>query len=121
MNRGIAPPENDKPETTPEDLACIHELVEAQVRRTPGGFAVTFEQENLTYAELDARANKLAHRLRRLGVKPEARVALYLDRSSWMVVSILAVLKAGGAYVPIDLAYPPERFSFMLEDSGGPK
>ncbi len=117
MNRGIAFPEKAKPETNPEDLACIHELVEAQVRRTPGGIAVTFEQENLTYAELEARANKLAHRLRRLGVKPEARVALYLDRSSWMVVSILAVLKAGGAYVPIDLAYPPERFSFMLEDS----
>jgi amino acid adenylation domain-containing protein len=117
MNKGIALPEKPKPEEAPGAFACIHELVAEQVRRTPDAIAVTFEQENLSYAELDRRANQLAQRLRRLGVKPEVRVALYLDRSSWMVVSILAVLKAGGAYVPIDLAYPPERFRFMLEDS----
>ena len=90
MNKGIALPEKPKPEEAPGDLACIHELVAEQVRRTPDAIAVTFEQENLSYAELDRRANQLAQRLRRLGVKPEVPVALYLDRSSWMVVSILA-------------------------------
>jgi len=97
---------------------CLHELFERQAARTPGAVALTFEGESLTYAELNARANQLAHYLRRAGVGPESRVALLLERSAEMVVSILAVLKAGGCYVPLDPEYPAERLRFMLEDSG---
>jgi len=100
----------------PQDL-CIHELFEAQVRQTPEAAAVVFEDRQLTYAELNARANRLAHHLRAQGVGPEARVAICLERSFEMVVSLLAVLKAGGAYVPLDPAYPEERLAFMLSDS----
>jgi nonribosomal peptide synthetase DhbF len=96
---------------------CLHELFEAQVRRTPDAVAVVFEGEHLTYAELNARANRLAHYLRSLGVKPEARVAICLERSFEMVVGLLAVLKAGGAYVPLDPFYPEDRLAFMLADS----
>jgi amino acid adenylation domain-containing protein len=117
MNRNLSLPE--KPNSLqPIDVPrCVHEVFEEQVRRTPDGVAVSFKDEHLSYAQLNTRANKLAQRLRKLGVKPESRVALYLDRSAWMAVSILAVLKAGGAYVPIDLAYPAERLGFMLKDS----
>ncbi|HEU4562901.1 MAG TPA: amino acid adenylation domain-containing protein, partial [Longimicrobium sp.] len=96
---------------------CIHQLVEAQVERTPGAVAVVFEGETLTYRELNERANRLARHLRALGVGPEARVAVCLERSPEMVVSVLAVLKAGGAYVPLDPAYPADRLAFMLADS----
>jgi amino acid adenylation domain-containing protein len=96
---------------------CLHELFEAQVRRTPDAVAVVFEGEHLTYAELNARANRLAHHLRSLGVGPEARVAICLERSFEMVISLLAVLKAGGAYVPLDPFYPEDRLAFMLSDS----
>jgi amino acid adenylation domain-containing protein len=92
-------------------------MFELQARRTPQAVAVSFNQQHLTYDELNEQANRLARHLRTLGVKPETRVALYLERTQWMIVSILAVLKAGGAYVPIDLAYPAERLGFMLEDS----
>ncbi|HEU4884758.1 MAG TPA: amino acid adenylation domain-containing protein, partial [Longimicrobium sp.] len=96
---------------------CIHELFEAQAARTPGAVAVCFEEESLTYRELNARANRLAHYLRRRGVGPEVRVGVLLERSLEMVVSLLAVLKAGGAYVPLDPAYPAERLVLMLADS----
>ncbi|HEU0079261.1 MAG TPA: amino acid adenylation domain-containing protein, partial [Longimicrobiaceae bacterium] len=96
---------------------CIHELFEAQAARTPGAVAVRFEEESLTYRELNERANRLAHHLRALGVGPEVRVGICLERSLEMVVSLLAVLKAGGAYVPLDSAYPVERLAFMLADS----
>ena len=98
--------------------ACIHQLVAEQAARTPDAVAIVHERDALTYAELDARANRLAHHLRRLGVGPEARVGICHPRGVEMVVSILAVLKAGGAYVPLDPAYPPERLAFMLADSG---
>ncbi|HEX9936026.1 MAG TPA: AMP-binding protein, partial [Longimicrobium sp.] len=97
--------------------ACIHQLFEVQAARTPGAVAVRFEEESVTYRELNERANRLAHHLVRLGVGPEVRVGVLMERSLEMVVSLLAVLKAGGAYVPLDLAYPAERLAFMLADS----
>ncbi|HEU4885442.1 MAG TPA: amino acid adenylation domain-containing protein, partial [Longimicrobium sp.] len=103
----------------PADL-CIHELFEAQAARTPDAVAVRFEEESLTYAELNARANRLAHHLRGRGVGPEVRVGVLMERSLEMVVSLLAVLKAGGAYVPLDPGLPAERLAYMLDDSGVP-
>jgi amino acid adenylation domain-containing protein len=97
--------------------SCIHELFEAQAERTPDAEAVRFQEESLTYGELNGRANRLAHSLRRRGVGPEVRVGICLERSLEMVVGILAVLKAGGAYVPLDPAYPADRLAFMLADS----
>jgi amino acid adenylation domain-containing protein len=99
---------------------CIHQLIEEQAARTPDAAAVVFEDAWLTWRELDARANRLAHHLRRLGVRPEARVGVSLERSLEMVVGILGVLKAGGAYVPLDPGYPAERLSFMLDDCAVP-
>ncbi|HEU4884413.1 MAG TPA: amino acid adenylation domain-containing protein, partial [Longimicrobium sp.] len=97
--------------------ACIHPLFEARVERTPDATAVVFEGRHLTYAQLNARANRLAHHLRALGVGPDARVALVLTRSPELVQAELAVLKAGGAYVPLDPEHPVERLREMLEDS----
>ncbi|HEU0054821.1 MAG TPA: amino acid adenylation domain-containing protein, partial [Longimicrobium sp.] len=110
---------NDTAAEVPADR-CIHALFEAQAARTPEAVAVLFEGARLTYGELDARANRLAHYLVRRGVRPETRVGVCLERGPEMVVAILAVLKAGGAYVPLDPAYPPERLAFMLADSGAP-
>jgi amino acid adenylation domain-containing protein len=95
---------------------CIHQLFEEQARTSPDATAVVYEEASLTYAELNRRANRLAHYLRGLGVKPDARVAICVERGLAMVVALLAVLKAGGAYVPLDPAYPGERLRFMLED-----
>jgi amino acid adenylation domain-containing protein len=97
--------------------SCIHELFEEQVERAPGAVAVEFASEHLTYAELNRRANRLAHHLRSLGVGPEARVAIALERGAELIVAMLGVLKAGGAYVLLDPGYPAERLRFMLEDS----
>jgi len=97
---------------------CVHEWITAQAARTPEAVAVVSGGESLTYGELDRRANGLAHRLRELGVGPEVRVGIGLERSLEMVVGLLAVLKAGGAYVPLDPSYPAERLAFMQEDSG---
>ncbi|HEY7511066.1 MAG TPA: amino acid adenylation domain-containing protein, partial [Vicinamibacteria bacterium] len=99
-------------------VRCVHALFEEQVERTPDAVALAFESATLTYRELDQRANRLAHRLRALGVGPEARVGICMERSLEMVVSLLAVLKAGGAYVPLDPGYPEDRLGFMLADSG---
>ena len=96
---------------------CIHQLFEEQVQRTPDNVATTFDGQQLTYAQLNARANQLAHHLQALGVRPEAAVAICMDRCLEMVVGLLGILKAGGAYVPLDPAYPEERLSFMLEDA----
>jgi amino acid adenylation domain-containing protein len=96
---------------------CIHELFEAQVERTPDAVAVISEGEQLTYAELNERANRLAHYLRRIGVGPEALVGICVERSLEMMVGLLGILKAGGAYVPLDPAYPKERLAFMLADA----
>ncbi|MEW5928157.1 MAG: non-ribosomal peptide synthase/polyketide synthase [Gemmatimonadota bacterium] len=96
---------------------CIHQLFEEQAARTPGAVAVLFGGESLTYAELDERADRLARHLAGLGVGPEVRVGLCLERSLEVMVAILGVLKAGGAYVPVDPAHPGERIAYVLEDS----
>jgi len=96
---------------------CLHELIEAQVERSRRQTAVVYEEEALTYGELNAHANQLARYLRKLGVGPEVLVGLFVERSIEMVVGLLGILKAGGAYVPLDPSYPLERLTFMLEDS----
>lgn len=96
---------------------CVHELVEAQAARTPNAIAAEHSSQQLTYRELDRRANQLAHFLRKRGVGPESKVGICLRRSLELPVSLLAVLKAGAACVPLDPAYPKERLAYMLEDS----
>jgi len=95
---------------------CLHQLIEAQVERSPEAIAVVFEDRKLSYRELDARANALAHRLRRMGVGPEDLVGLYMQRSEDMVIALLGILKAGGAYVPLDTDCPVKRLLNMIED-----
>ncbi|MFG6101405.1 amino acid adenylation domain-containing protein [Leptothoe sp. EHU-05/26/07-4] len=97
--------------------ACIHELFEAQVESTPDAIAIVFEEQTLTYLELNQRANRLAHYLKKLKVKPEVLVGICVERSLEMVIGLLGILKAGGAYVPIDPAYPQERIAWILSDS----
>jgi amino acid adenylation domain-containing protein/non-ribosomal peptide synthase protein (TIGR01720 family) len=99
---------------------CFHELFEQQVERTPDSIALVFEDETLTYAELNARANKLARHLRRLGVGADALVGICVERSWEMVVGLLGILKAGAGYVPLDPTHPKERLAFMLEDTRAP-
>jgi amino acid adenylation domain-containing protein len=96
---------------------CVHERFEDQVTRTPNAPAIVFEDVSLTYGELNRRANQLARHLRSIGVKPETRVAIGVERGLEMVVGMVAVFKAGGAYVPLDLSYPEQRLQFMLQDS----
>ncbi|MDQ3257401.1 MAG: amino acid adenylation domain-containing protein, partial [Acidobacteriota bacterium] len=103
----------------PEDM-CLHELFEARVGQNPDAFAVSFGQAQITYAELNHRANRLAHHLRSLGVGPDGLVGICVERSLEMVVGLLGILKAGGTYVPLDPAYPAERLQFMLEDTETP-
>ncbi|MDL5368258.1 amino acid adenylation domain-containing protein, partial [Xanthomonas sp. NCPPB 2654] len=100
----------------PPDLS-VHALFEAQVARTPGAIALQFDGQSLSYAILNRRANQLAHRLIALGVQPDDRVAICVERSLEMVVGLLGILKAGGAYVPLDPSYPDDRLAYMLEDS----
>jgi amino acid adenylation domain-containing protein len=102
---------------TPVSKFCLHERFESQVDRVPNNIAVIFEDQQLSYAELNTRADKLAHDLQILGVKPEVRVGIYLERSCDLIIAILAVLKAGGAYLPLDPAFPRERLAFMIEDA----
>lgn len=99
---------------------CFHHLFEEQVVCTPNNIAVICADQQLTYQELNDRANQLAHYLRSLGVKPETLVGICVERSLEMLVGILGILKAGGAYVPLDPAYPQERIAFMLEDTQAP-
>jgi amino acid adenylation domain-containing protein len=104
-------------ETFPIAHVCVHQLFEEQAAKHANDPAVTFEGAALSYAELNKRANRLANKLRKLGVGPDVLVAVCLERSAEMVVAVLAVLKAGGAYVPLDPAYPRDRVQFILEDS----
>ncbi|HEY9810874.1 MAG TPA: amino acid adenylation domain-containing protein [Halomicronema sp.] len=96
---------------------CLHQLFETQVANTPDAIAVVFENESLTYRELNDKANNLANYLQKIGINPESLVGIYVERSLEMVVGLLGILKAGGAYVPLDPAYPSERIALMLEDA----
>ncbi|MCV3214074.1 amino acid adenylation domain-containing protein, partial [Plectonema radiosum NIES-515] len=110
---------NNTTKEYPKDK-CIHQLFEEQVTLTPDAIAVVFEGEQLTYKELNQRANRIAHHLQRLGVGTEVLVGICVERSLEMVVGLLGILKAGGAYVPLDPTYPSERLVFMLEDASVP-
>ncbi len=96
---------------------CIHKLFEDQATRTPDAIAVIFENDHISYRELNRRTNQLGHYLRSLGVSPDVPVGIYLDKSLEMIIGILGALKAGGAYVPLDPEYPEERLAFILVDS----
>src|SRR6185503_19312059 len=96
---------------------CLHELFEEQAQLNRDAIAAICDDDELTYGELNRRANRLAHRLRAMGVGPEVMVGMLTERSLEMVVGVLAILKAGGAYVPLDPLYPPDRVSFMLQDA----
>ncbi len=107
---------NETPRGYSED-SCIHQLFEARVLANPDVVALVHEKEQLTYAELNLRANRLAHRLKKAGVGPDVAVGLCINRNTAMVVGLLGILKAGGAYVPLDPEYPPARIEFMIQDS----
>lgn len=100
----------------PADI-CIHQLIEAQIEQTPDAVAVVFEDQTLTYRQLNRRANQLAWALRERGIGPERLVGVCMDRSLEMVVALLGILKAGGAYVPLDPTYPRERLEYMIQDA----
>jgi amino acid adenylation domain-containing protein len=108
---------NDNRAEFPRD-ACIHQLFEAQVERTPDAVAAVFQDEQFTYRELNQRANQLANLLRNHGVGPDTLVGICVQRSLEMLVGLLGILKAGGAYVPLDPTYPADRLAFMIEDAG---
>jgi non-ribosomal peptide synthetase component F len=99
---------------------CVPELFQQQVRSAPEAVAVVFEKEQLTYRDLNTRANQLAHYLRKLGIGPEVLVGICVGRSPMMLIGLLGILKAGGAYVPLDPAYPPERLRFITDDAATP-
>jgi len=97
---------------------CLHELIELQATRSPEACALVYGEQEITFKEVNLLSSKLAVRLRALGVEPEKRVGICMQRSPAMIVAILAVLKAGGAYVPLDPSYPTERLSYMTQDAG---
>ncbi|ASS75346.1 hypothetical protein CIG75_10315 [Tumebacillus algifaecis] len=99
---------------------CAHDLVAKQAQRTPDRIAVIFEEQRLTYRELDLRANQVAHYLRALGAGPDTLIGLYVERSADLAIALLGIFKAGAAYVPIDTAYPRERVALILEDTAAP-
>jgi amino acid adenylation domain-containing protein/thioester reductase-like protein len=103
-----------------QSYGLIHETIESQSLQTPDAIAVTFQGQQLTYQELNQKANQVAHYLQSLGVKPETLVGVCIERSLEMVIALLAVLKSGGAYIPLDPSYPADRLAFMVEDSALP-
>ncbi|MFJ6208622.1 amino acid adenylation domain-containing protein [Lysinibacillus sp. NPDC092081] len=111
---------NDTAVQYPLKDMCLHELIQLQVKNTPNSIAVRFEKEQLTYKELDQRANRLANYLVKKGVGPEIVVGICMERSLEMIVGIVGILKAGGAYVPLDPTNPKERLAFMMSDANPP-
>ncbi|MEM8722032.1 MAG: amino acid adenylation domain-containing protein [Cyanobacteria bacterium P01_G01_bin.39] len=107
---------NDNQVQYPQDK-CIHSLFESQVIKTPNAIAVVDQEQQLTYQELNGKANQLAHYLQQRGIKPEGLVGICLERSLEMTIAILGILKAGAAYIPIDVNYPQERIEYILEDA----
>ncbi|RUT26452.1 hypothetical protein C0V97_06990, partial [Asaia sp. W19] len=107
---------NDTAMSYPDTL-CLHDLIEQQVAMTPDAPAVSFEGHTLSYAELNVRANRLAHHLIALGIGPDMPVAVCLDRSPEMMIALLAILKAGGAYLPLDPSYASGRLQRVLDDA----
>src|SRR5262249_24594137 len=107
---------NDTERPYPQDQ-LIQELFEQRVESAPEAVALVCEDRQLTYAELNRRANQLAHYLQRLGVGPESLVGICLERSPELVIALMGVLKAGGAYLPMDANYPAERLAYMIEDA----
>ncbi len=118
FNRPAALP--NRPQCPEDGRATLNGLFEAQVALRPDAVALTCDGESLTYAQLNAQANRLARELVKCGVKPDTLVGLCVDRSNELVIALVAILKAGGAYLPIDLAYPADRLAFMLEDAQAP-
>ena len=110
---------NDTATEYPSDM-CIHQLFEAQAARRPDAVAVVADEGQLTYGELNRRANQVAHYLRAQNITPDTPVAIYMDRSLLMVIGILGILKAGGAYLPLDPGYPKSRLQYMLDDAQTP-
>src|SRR5205085_3659141 len=110
---------NDTAVDYPRDLP-LNKFIEDQVARTSEAVAVVYETEQLTYSQLNGRANQLAQRLRKLGVGPDVLVGVCADRSVEMVIALLGVMKAGGAYVPLDPEYPLDRLQMMIEDANPP-
>ena len=111
---------NDTAWPTPGGGRCLHDLIAAQVERTPGAPALIFGDRMLSYRELDVAANRLAHRLRREGVAPGAVVGVAAERSPELVISLLAVLKAGAAYLPLEPSYPPSRLALLIAQADVP-
>jgi len=110
---------NETSSAFPDDT-CVHYLIEKQIEKNPHATAIKFENQTLTYGEINSRANQLAHHLRSKGVGPETLVGLCVERSPEMVVGILGILKAGGAYLPLDPAYPTERLDYLLQETRAP-
>ena len=108
---------NDTAIPYPQANQCIHKIFEQQVSLTPDAVAVVYEQKQLSYQDLNHKANQLAHHLENLGVRPDTLVGICVERSLEMVIGLLAILKVGGAYVPVDPSYPQERLQFMLQDA----
>lgn len=102
---------------SPYQALSIHELIELQVSQTPDAVAVIFGEQQLTYRELNEKANQLAHYLKELGVKPDVLVGVCVERSLDLIIALVAILKAGGAYLPLDISYPVERLRLMVEDA----
>lgn len=100
----------------PKDV-CLHTLFENQVDQTPNEIALSYQEEDLTYHELDQKANQLGHHLRNMGIEPESLVGVFMERSFEMVIALYGILKAGGGYVPLDPEYPTDRLVFMIEDT----
>ena len=108
---------NTQTDISRSDVRCVHQLFEAQVEQVPDSVAVIFEQDRLTYRELNSRANQLAHHLQGVGIGPEDLVGVALDRSLELIVGLVGVLKAGAAYLPLDPAYPVERLAYLTADA----